>query len=207
VTIPGPYTGDPGGAYVGPDIYGGPQPQNLASGSTYANVVVQEAIGSTMDLLSIQTYVHLYTVDAHSSQVPTGYADYPLHSGGYTYERWFRVQFNPPFDAVYGFRFWTDNYAPGPGWTVLWGTSTTYQTPVITPSSIAVSALPTTDPGPAMPNCGGHTRLPGTGTQYSDWIVVQATADPAQASVGPVLGFTEEGTLIPITFNINWIED
>lgn len=222
---PVPYTGDPSAQYVGPDVVGGPQPQTIAGPGTYAQVSVEEAIGPDQNTFVItQGYVHLLGTDAHSNQTLLGYTKSPLRfvplvntadpdssasttTPEQTFERWFRVRFDPPFNAIWGIRFWVPNYAPVPGWNILWGSTDTYQTPVDTPSAIAVNDLPTTDPGPAMPNCGGYHRLPGTGTQYSDWIVVQATADPDVAGVGPVLGFTAEGTLIPITFNINWIED
>lgn len=219
------YFGDPSGPYVGPDTVGGPQPYGISGPGTYATVTAEEAIGPDQNTLTITGgYVHLLGTDAHSSQELLGYTKSPLRfvpltnistpddaavapTPEQTYERWFRIRFDPPFNAVYGIRFWVPNYLPVPGWTILWGSSSTYQAPVSTPSAIAVNDLPTTDPGPAMPNCGGYQRLPGTGTQYSDWIVVQATAEPDVAGVGPVLGFTAEGTLIPITFNINWIED
>jgi hypothetical protein len=220
MTTPTPYIGDPATPYVGPDVYGGPQ---SFTANALATVTIEEAIRSPIDLLTIQTYVHLLGTDAHSTQTLLGYTLSPLRIAAstvdpvtgdgippgpnQTFERWFRVKFVPPFNAVYGIRIWSPNYLPLPGWSVLFGTSTTYQTPTGAVSSIAVNPLPTTDPGPAMPNCGGYQRLPGTGMQYSDWIVMQATADPALAGVGPIQGFTAEGTLIPITFDINWIED
>lgn len=224
MTTPQTYFDDPRDPYVGPDLLTGPQPQTIASPGSYAKVTVEEAVKQVQDTITVQTYVHLLGTDAHSTQTLLGYTLSPLRlqannsvdpitgdqvpgAPGYTFERWFRIRFDPPFNAVYGMRFWVPNYKPVVGWSVSWGTSPTYQTPVGTQSAIATNDLPTTDPGPAMPNISGYQRLPGTGTQYSDWIVVQATADPALAGVGPILGFTAEGTLIPITFNINWIED
>lgn len=211
------YFGDPAQDYLTP--FSGPQPENIAGPNTRAVVTIEEAIGATQDTVTVANYVHLLAVDAHSEQSLYGYTEGAL-SETFTqtgdnnpepvqrsYERWFRIRFDPPFNSVWAMRFYVPTFQETPGWTISFGTSSTYQTPVSTPSAIAVLSLPTTDPGPLLPNCGGYVRLPGTGTQYSDWIVMQASVDPSVATSGPIFGFTIEGTLIPIQYVVNWIED
>lgn len=202
------YFGDPSADYLDP-TFTGPQPENISGPNTRATITLQEAVGAGEDIETIGQYVNLLSVDAHSNQSLYGYTAGVLTGSGtvYSYERWIRVRFDPPFNAVWAMRFYVPNYASEPGWTLNFGTSTTYQQPVNTGSAIAIVPVPTTDPGPTLPNCGGYTRLPGTGTQYSDWIVMQASVDTSVATPGPVLGFTVEGTLNPIQYVVNWIED
>ena len=197
---------------VGPD-FGGPQTYNPDYGG--AVVTLEETIGSSPGVTSMVTgsVVHLLAVDLNSRQNLYAYADYPLRpvdstTPAYSYERWIRVRFDPPYNTVRQFRFWLGNIDPIPnGWQILWGAAVSYQTPVNTQSAIATSPVPTTDPG-ASPNIGGTTRLAGTGTNYTEWIVLQAVADPAViAGPGPAMGFDQEGTLIPFEFHVAWIEN
>lgn len=175
-----------------------------------AIVTVEEVVGSG-DSSDVEQYVHLMASDAHSPQIPYGYAEGALNDTGsgvlYTFERWVRVRFDPEFGAVRAFRLWAPNlvYLP-PGWSVQFGVAHDFQTPVNTASSIAVEPVPTSDPGAESPNAGGDVALTGTGTQHSDWIVLQASVDTAIAGPGPVLGFSTEGALIPIEFTFVWTE-
>jgi hypothetical protein len=176
----------------------------------FATVAVEEATG-TGGTVDIKQYIHLLAQDIHSPQIPYGYTQGTMNAAdtgtAYTYERWIRVRFEPKFNTVARFRFWAANLATLPvGWSVRYGTATNFQTPVNTASSIAINPVPTSDPGSASPNAGGAARLTGTGTQYSDWIVLQASVDTAVVEPGPVLGFSTEGTLIPVQFSFVWIE-
>lgn len=175
-----------------------------------ATVDVIEQIGSGDAALTDQ-FVHLLSGDIHSSQTAAGFALAPVPDVGsgvaYTYERWIRLRFTPPFSSVFSFRFWVSNLdVPPSGWTLTWGTTPNFQPPVNVASSIAVSALPTSDPGRVSPNAGGLTRLAGTGTQYSDWIVLQAAVDMSVAPPGPILGYGTGGALNPLQLNFAWIE-
>lgn len=177
----------------------------------YADVSLEEATGAAEDIVEIESYVHIVGADKHSPQTAYGFTQDGMNGDGpgtvYSYERWVRVRFGPNFNTVRAFRFWAPNLTSIPtGWTVKYGTTSSYATPVGTASSIATHAVPTSDPGQASPNAGGGTRLAGTGTQYSDWIVLQASANTAVVAPGPVLGFSLEGVLIPIEFAFSWTE-
>lgn len=200
-------------ATVGPDSIGGPQTFNADLGG--AVVVLEEWYGPSPGTLSIITapLVHLLSADTNSRQNVYGYTDAALRlvdqdTAAYTYERWIRVRFDPPYNTVRQFRFWVGNTAFIPeGWQVLWGSALTYQSPINTPSAIATTPVPTTDPGAAA-NAGGLQRVTGTGTNYTNWIVLQAMVDPTKVKgAGPALGFNQEGTIIPIEFHIAWIEN
>lgn len=177
----------------------------------YAEVALEEAVGPAQDTQDVESFLHLMALDEHSPQDQYGYAQGAMNDTGsgvlYTYERWVRVRFTPQFNTVKDFRAWAPNLVDIPeGWTIKFGTASSFQTPVNTASSIATIPMPTSDPGAASPNAGGESPLAGTGTQYSDWIVLQASADTAVVGPGPVLGFSTEGTLIPIQFAFTWIE-
>lgn len=176
----------------------------------FATVSAEEAIGNG-DTVPVAEWVHLMAEDVHSPQSAYGYAQGSMNDTGsgvtYTYERWIRIRFDPKFNTVSRFRFWVPNLDDIPdGWTVKYGTAPQFRMPVNTSSAIATTPVPTSDPGWEFPNIGGETRLAGTGTQYSDWIVLQASADTAVVGPGPVLGFSTEGTLIPLQFAFVWTE-
>lgn len=199
----------PGGTFdVGPDpltlVVVTPPPPPPPPPVT-PTVEVLEAVGATQDTLSVHI-VHLLPADVHSGSSPTSA---PLLLNGasqvYSFERWVRLRMNPPFTSLQDFRFWVPDYTTERGWMLTWGTSPVYQTPVNTPSSIATSPLPTTDPGGAHPNLNPSAVFQGTGTQYSDWIVVQASVD-SSASVGPLLGFNPDNSPVEIEYMFAWTE-
>ena len=174
-----------------------------------ATVDLIEAIGASQSIQVVTSDVHLLGADAHSGAGNYDYSLSPIAGSGtvHSYERWIRLRFTPPFSEVRSFRFWVEPLALLPGWSLKYGVTTTYSTPVNTASAIATSALPTTDPGTGSPNCGGTVRLPGTGVQYSNWIVMQATAVTSTAPIGAFQGFSLGGLLIPVTFQAAWIEN
>lgn len=206
---PVPYYGELNKQSVGPPNENGVFPNDgTVTGST---VRLLEAVGPTGDVQASTGYVHLLATDEHSPQDPYGYVTQTLNSTGsgiaYTYERWVRVEFSGSFNTLRSFRFWVPNLKPVTGWTFKYGTTTTYQAPVNTASSVATLQVPTSDPGSSAPNAGGAQRLFGTGLFYSDWIVMQASADLSVVGPGPVLGFSVEATLIEIDFRFNWTEN
>lgn len=201
----------------------------------FASVSLEESIGASRDTVKLTSRLHILGGDLHSPQTDYGFVTSGLNNPNatpvpptspgstlypgmttfpgngtltaYSYERWVRVRFDPDFNTVRGFRFWAPNLTGViPGWSVKYGTTSTYRAPSNNPSSIATTSVPTSDPGRDTPNAGGASRLTGTGTQYSDWIVLQASADLTVVSHGPVLGFSLEGTLIPIEFAFAWTE-
>lgn len=132
---------------------------------------------------------------------------YPLQipdtGTAYSYERWFRFRFTPPFNAVQMFRFFCPNYQAVDGWTVLWGTASVYSTAVNTPSTVAVNPLPTTDP--LVANCGGSSALDGSQVRYTDWIVLQASVD-STALAGPFQGYGGDNRPSRLDYDFRWLE-
>lgn len=173
----------------------------------YADVSLEEAVGPTQDSVDVE-WVHLLMDDQHSGQSDYGYAENPLHGTGtlHTCERWFRLRFAPGYGTARAFRFWLLESSAPPGWTLRYGTTPSYAAPTSVPSSVATNPLPTSDPGRAAPNVNASAQLIGTETQYTDWIVMQATVDTDLANHGPVIGFSAEGALIPIELRFAWTE-
>lgn len=179
----------------------------------YASVAVEEAVGPNRDIIQLGSRLHLLGSDIHSPQTDYGFATAGMSQASsgtvYSYERWVRLRFEPTYNTLRAFRLWAPNLAGmPPGWTVKYGTTSSYSTPVNAASSVATTPVPTSDPGRNAPNAGGVSRLIGTGRdpQFSDWIVLQASADVSVIGPGPVLGFSLEGTVIPIQFMFAWIE-
>lgn len=108
-----------------------------------------------------------------------------------SYERWIRLRFDPPIGGVSALKFWCDNYAPNPGWTVLWGMADIYQRPSGTASSYARAAIPTSVP--ANDNAGRYMSKSGMSV-YSGWIILQASwtgGDATEMQASPLnLRFT-----------------
>lgn len=167
---------------------------------------LQEAVGLEPDIEDA-VVVHLLSADIHSgllsSVIPA-----PLNLNGgsgpiYSYERWIRLAMTPPFVSYHEFRFWVPDFVAEPGWLVTWGTTPSYQAPVNTISTVATSPIPTADPG--SPNLNPGVVFTGDDVHYSDWVVLQARVD-ASATVGPMLGFNQDGVPVEIEYMFGWTE-
>lgn len=137
-------------------------------------------------LLAKNQMVNLYGQDAHSTDDPAAFA-IPANNDGsptYSFERWVRVRFIPPFGLIGQFRFWVDPMDIPDGWDIRWGWSNTYQVPTSGESQIAVSPIPTADPGPVWPNFGNPGSVDGQQTRYSPYLVLQASFLPDATQPG-----------------------
>lgn len=110
----------------------------------------------------------------------------------FTFERWLRLRFSPPFGQVSKFRFWVTEMDLPDDWTLNFGTSPDYSTPVQTSSRYAYRAVPTIDPGQDASNVEVVQVVP-RGVQYTHWIVLQAILLSAP-------------TDITVTFDFTWTE-
>lgn len=177
------------GQYVPPGVgptgaTGGTLPTWTHTQGVSAVVTLQESIGAQdiYELSSTDSYIHLYASDVHTTETATGYDTSELTGatiGGtvYTYERWVRVKFAPSFNMITRIRVWATG-ATLHGWDLRWGTTSTYQLPKVTQSTIAINPVPTADTFIANV---GPAQLLGPDTGYSDWIVLQASCTPDSA--------------------------
>ncbi len=130
--------------------------------------------------------------------------DYPITvsdtaDAGNSYEVWFRFRFTGSYNIVENVQFWIATFAdPADGVTINWsGTETAYATPTTDDSAVAITAMPTSDPGTANVSIGGS--LSGQCTPlatYTDYIVMQlhlgSTTPPGQNVFTFSLQFDEQ---------------
>lgn len=174
--------------------------------TAFGLALVEEATGASCDRLDLDGYLHLLAADMHTSPRDDGYRSAPLTAAHpCSYERWFRVRFEPPFTYIYGLRFWAPNLMLPSGWQISWGTSEEYRQPTRAPSSVAVQDVPTSEPDAVN---FAVRPLPGEdGIAYSPWAVLQARlvgdvpAGPAIVEHGPELDVP-----VLIVYHLDWSE-
>jgi len=199
VTVTGPGL-PPGGPSDLPTDVDGSVPSN-------PKVELLEAIGygqyGPASEVLVDGTVHLCGEDVHTPDDVLQQAIKANSDGtpSYSYERWVRVRFVPPFGLVGQFRFWADPVDIPDGWNITWGWTDNYKVPTNAPSEIATSALPTFDPGIASANFGQPVALDGRSIRYTAYLVLQAYFVPP---------LTHEGDLIEplpgLTYNIAYVQ-
>jgi len=111
---------------------------------------------------------------------------YPITAGTYSYEKWVRAHFSGSFTRIENLQFWKSAGVYVTGETIAWtGNYSTYATPTESGSTIATTAVPTSDPGTANVGIGGNLSGSLTAEGDSDFIVLQASVTTA-ASAGAV---------------------
>ena len=199
VSVTGPGA-PPGGPSDLPTDVDGSVPSN-------PKVELLEAIGfgqyGPASEILVDGQVHLCGEDVHTPDDPLQYAIKANSDGtpSYSYERWVRVRFVPPFGLVGQFRFWADPVDIPDGWNITWGWTDTYKVPTSAPSEIATSALPIYDPGVESQNFGQPIAMDGRTIRYTAYLVLQAYFVPP---------LTQEGDLIEplpgLTYNIAFVQ-
>ena len=176
---------------------GPPEPEPPERSEVDVTVDLIERIGTPPGSDQVVQYLHLRrsdrfsgTEDAFSSDGIRVAVD---GSRTYSMERWFRFRFSPPFNFIRGFRFWAPGLEVPTGWIIRYGVAQEYKRPVSNASLIATNPLPTSRP--ESPNVGGLELMDGTEPRWSDWIVLQASAD-AQADPGAMVE--------AITYEVEW---
>lgn len=115
---------------------------------------------------------------------PANYSTYPVVAGTHSYEVWLRGHFTGDFNTVDNLQFWQSTaFSPATGLEVEYKANNVgaYVQAVKTESTIATTAIPTSDPGAANVSIGGSLAGALTADGYSDYIVLQlhTTTDAA----------------------------
>lgn len=112
------------------------------------------------------------------------YSSNPITAGNNSYEVWLRAHFTGTFNTVDNLQFWmSTDFSPNTGLSVKWtGEQVNYVTPVKTTSTVATTAVPTSDPGTANVSIGGSLAGQLTAAGYSDYIVLQLQTTTAAAA-------------------------
>lgn len=151
--------------------------------------------GTAVDLGSSGNLFNFKNIDDATA---ANYSSYPITASdavdaGNSYEVWLRAHFTGTFNKVENLQFWQSvAFSPATGLTLKYKANgqTAYVTPVKTDSTVATTAMPTSDPGTANvsvnANGGGLTGFL-TSAGYSDYIVIQlhagSTAAPGDTSL------------------------
>jgi hypothetical protein len=134
-----------------------------------ATFAFSETYGTSPGTTADTTYVHLLSSDVASGAVGN-HASYPItiptSGSAYSYERYVRGHWTGTFTSISSVLFWKSAGTVGTGVTLNAGDkgNQTYASPVVTASSIATSAIPTTS---------GTALELGYATAYSDYVVLQ----------------------------------
>lgn len=110
-------------------------------------------------------------------------ANNPITAGNNSYEKWVVGSWAGTFTQIDNVQFWMSAGSFGTGESIDWsGSETTYAQPVSTTSTVATTAIPTSDPGTANVTLGSSLAGTLSSEGRSDYIVLQyqttASADP-----------------------------
>ena len=145
-----------------------------------ATVQIDMSYGSTETVASNVSNLDMGSIDGVVSPVSN-----PIAPGDYTYEKVARFHVTDMGGSlsVKNFRLWVSN-AINTGWSVNFGTETSYVAPVNTASTVATTALSGSASDPVSANVPIAGSLSGelTAAGYTDYFVLQAHADSTVTS-------------------------
>jgi hypothetical protein len=112
------------------------------------------------------------------------YSSNPVVAGTNSYEVWLRAHFTGTFNEIDNLQFWmSTDFDPNTGLSVKYtADQESYVTPVKTESTIADTAVPTSDPGTANVTIDGELSGSLEEAGYSDYIVLQLQTTTSAAS-------------------------
>ncbi len=116
---------------------------------------------------------------------PGNYSTYPILAGDNSYEIWLRAHFTGTFNVIDNLQFWQSTaFSPATGLTLKYKANTvgSYVQSVKTTSTVATTAMPTSDPGTANVTIGNSLSGTLTAAGYSDYIVIQLQTDITAAA-------------------------
>lgn len=127
---------------------------------------------------------NLFNFKSADDATAANYSSNQVVAGENSYEVWLRAHFTGTFNTIENLQFWmSTDFSPNTGLSVKWeGEQTTYVTPTESTSSVATTAVPTSDPGTANVSIGGSLSGQLTGAGYSDYIVLQVQTTTSAAA-------------------------
>lgn len=141
--------------------------------------------GADTSETSIGTGGNLFNFMAVDSAGTTGYDANPITAGKNSMEVYLKADFTGTFNQIDNLQFWQSAaFSPATGLTLKWcpnGTAT-YVDPVTATSTVADTAMPTSDPGSENVYIGGTASGSLTAAGMSDYIVIQLQTTTAAAA-------------------------
>jgi hypothetical protein len=157
-------------------------------GWTQSNGVTSAEVASDLGVSG-----NLFNFKRSDDATAGNYASNPVPAGEKSYEVWLRAKFTGTFNTVENIQFWrSTDFSPSTGLDVQWGPGgvSAYETPV-TGTNLAVSAVPSADPGSQNVSVGGVASGSLSASGYSDYLVLQlATTSAAAAGDTSLATFT-----------------
>ena len=153
----------------------------MAATFNWAQTTGSSGSESTTDLGSSGNLFNFKSVD---DATPGNYTSNPIVAGENSYEVWLRAHFTDTFNQIDNLQFWmSTDFSPNTGLAVKWdGETETYATPTESTSSVATTAVPTSDPGTANVSIGGSLAGNLSSAGYSDYIVLQLQTTTSAAA-------------------------
>ena len=142
---------------------------------------------------------NLFNFKNADTATASDYTDNPITAGNNSYEVYLRGHWTGTFNKIDNLRFWmSTDFSPNTGLSIKWAANgtPTYTEPVATTSTVATTAIPTSDPGSENLYIGGSSGGSLTAAGYSDYIVLQL-----QTTVSAAAGDTSLAE-----FTIEWDE-
>lgn len=138
--------------------------------------------GTTVDLGSSGNLFNFKSIDDATA---ANYSSNPVTAGLNSYEVWLRAHFTGTFNTIENLQFWmSTDFSPNTGLTLKYkaNNQTSYVTPTASTSSVATTAMPTSDPGTANVSIGGSLSGTLSAAGYSDYIVIQLQTTTSAAA-------------------------
>jgi len=140
--------------------------------------------GATPTVVDLGESGNLFNFKDVDDATAANYSSNPIVAGDNSYEVWLRAHLTGTFNTVDNIQFWmSTDFSPATGLVLKWeGETVTHVEAVKTESTVATTAIPTTDPGTANVGIGGSLGGSLTGAGYSDYIVLQLQTTVAAAA-------------------------
>lgn len=133
---------------------------------------------------STPTHLNFVSEDASDSDASAN----PITAGEHSYEKWVKAEFSDSFTRIDNIKFWKSAGAYVTGETIDCKSDgqTSFSEPSSSESTVATTAVPTSEPGAANVSIGGATSGQLTAAGKTDFIVMQkhvsTAADPGQTN-------------------------
>jgi len=140
--------------------------------------------GATPTVVDLGESGNLFNFKDIDDATAANYTTYPVTAGNNSYEVWLRAHLTGAFNTVDNIQFWmSTDFSPNTGLVLKWdGETVTHVEAVKTESTVATTAIPTSDPGTANVGIGGSLAGSLTAAGYSDYITLQLQTTGAAAA-------------------------
>jgi hypothetical protein len=141
--------------------------------------------GATPTVVDLGASGNLFNFKDVDDATVANYSSNPVTAGQNSYEVWVRAHFTGTFNLIDNIQFWmSTDFSPNTGLTLKYKANNVgaHVPSVKTASTVATTAMPTSDPGTANVSIGGSLSGNLSAAGYSDYIVIQCQTTTAAAA-------------------------